>query len=250
VILEREPLRGHEVTRRTVGASRYRRCNASSDMPNFFRRVAACVALIGLPACASTTGEAIDFSEQALATYPVLEAVDRPAGAPFAWGQPASEGYFGQYGYCGATAAANLLRWYDREVSPESAIADGCWSAIGTFPSDMSAYLRKHHASLDCYYQAMWLTSDALAGLRDALAVGRPVIIMYMTDALNAHWVTVTGVHGTNDDPDIIVMSYGAYWKLRWSALKSAWRNAYGGPYPYVMCNASSPHAASLESGR
>jgi hypothetical protein len=205
---------------------------------------------MGLVACVSTTEEEIDTTAQAIGTYPALEAIDRPSGAPPPWDQPPSEGTFGQYGYCGATAAANLLLWYGRTVSPTRAIEDGCWSAIGTFPGDMAAYLKKHHASLDCYYQWMWPWSDALAGLRNALAVGRPVIVEFMTDTFNAHWVTVTGIRGGGDDPDVIVMSWGRYHKIRWSTLKSAWRNAYGGPYPYVMCNASSPRADALENGR
>lgn len=177
---------------------------------------------------------------------PVMERIAAPDGMPSSWEQPDSEGTFDQYGYCGATAAANLLTWYGKSTTPREAIDNGCWSYVGTRPPTLAAYLKKAQPELDCYYQTMKWNADSLGNLRNALAAGRPVIIEFMTGKLNAHWVTVVGVEGTEEDPYLTVMSWGGYYKIRWAGVKDAWRSAWGGYYPYVMCNAVSPLAGAL----
>lgn len=207
-------------------------------------------------ACAATDEPAADDDEGATGTssseaaftgaIPSLTRTKRPASTPASWVQPASTGAFGQNGYCGATAAANLLRWYGREVSPSDTIRDGCWSYVGTRAQTLAAYFTNHQADLGCRYETLDYEANALAHLRATLASGRPVVLEFMTGALNAHWVTVIGVQGSGDDPQIVVMSWGDYYTARWSTLDHAWRNAWGGYYPHVVCNAVSPGAQAL----
>jgi hypothetical protein len=191
----------------------------------------------------SAVGETSDAYTGRLAT---LEPTSRPRGAPESWNQPDSEGVLGQNGYCGATAAANLLRWYGREVSPRQAINDGCWSYIGTRPSTLAAYLRNKHPDLDCRYGTMAWNADALQNLKNALAGGRPVVIEFMTGGLNAHWVTVIGVRGEGANTSLVVESWGGYYTVKWNDIQDAWRRAWGGYYPYIMCQGQTAHANVL----
>jgi hypothetical protein len=200
---------------------------------------------------ASSEDEAIEGSTQAYSgVVPDMNALeDEWNGAPKSWAQPESEGVFGlqNFGYCGATAAANLLRWYGREVTPRKAIDDGCWSWIGTRPKQLAYYLQSKHADLGCQLSRMTWDADALKGIRNGLRGGRPFAIVFMTGALNAHWVTVVGVEGEGRDPKIIVASWGRYYWLQWSKLQPAWRNSYNGPYPFIMCRDRSPHAGVIK---
>jgi len=167
------------------------------------------------------------------------------AGAPRSWEQPDSEGIFGQYGYCGATAAANMVGWYGKSVSPRNAIDNGCWSYIGTRPVTLAKYLRTHHADLGCALGKMTWDADALTGVRNSLRVGKPLVVVFMTGGLNAHWVTIIGVQGAGDDPKLVVMSWGGFYTVQWSDFKDAWRSGYSGPYPYIQCK-QSPLASNL----
>ncbi len=167
-------------------------------------------------------------------------------GAPRSWEQPPSEGIFGQNGYCGATAAANLLSWYGKNVSPRNAIDDGCWSYIGTRPITLARYLQNHHASLGCSLGRMSWNADALTGVRNSLREGRPLVVVFMTGRLEAHWVTIMGVRGRGDDPKLVVMSWGGFYTVQWSDFREAWRAGYSGPYPYIQCTKQSPLASNL----
>ena len=164
--------------------------------------------------------------------------VPRPPGAPESWPQPPSDGIFGQWGYCGATAAANLLRWYGREVSPKEAIAKGCWSYLaGTFPGTLRDCINAIAPNLDCSLgnaRARAPLDDLRAHLQD----GHPVIVLYMTGVFEAHWVVVTGVEGDDSDANVIAMSDAHYISLRWSELGRAWGLAYDGPFPTITCQA------------
>ncbi|MBX3231761.1 MAG: hypothetical protein KIT84_42720 [Labilithrix sp.] len=212
------------------------------------------LALLCLPAC--TVAPELEEEEPAstesayFGTIPDMVPISAPAGAVASWAQPDSEGAFDQYGYCGATAASNLLRWYGKEVAPRRAIDDGCWSYVGTTPSTLAAYLRDKHSELDCSYRTLDFYADGLATLRRSLEAGRPVIIQFMTGSLNAHWVTAIGVRGAGDDPEIVVMSWAGFYTLQWSRLQDAWRRAWGGYYPHVICDAVSPLAAALHVDR
>ena len=210
----------------------------------------ACSILIA--ACATSTEvEDEPIGESAESAYSgrlaTLTQINRPSGVVDSWSQPDSEGILGQNGYCGATAASNLLRWYGRDVSPRQAIDGGCWSYIGTRAPTLANYLREKQPDLGCWYGTMSWDADALTNLRTALAGGRPVVIQFMTGALNAHWVTVIGVRGAGADPTIVVMSWGGYYTTQWSDLQNAWRRAWGGYYPYVMCQGVSGHARALQ---
>jgi hypothetical protein len=167
-------------------------------------------------------------------------------GAPASWAQPDSDGTFDEKGYCGATAAANLLRWYQKDVSPDQAIADGCWSVIGTRPATLARYLQKHHASLGCALHKMDRDADALAGVRASLRAGKPLVVLFMTGYLNAHWVTIMAVEGRGPDPNLVVMSWAGFYRIKWSEFQAPWRAAYSGPYPHIQCSARSPLADKI----
>jgi hypothetical protein len=194
--------------------------------------------LLLLPACAIEPAKEDVGRDEAAYTgrIPEMTEIDRPPGAPDSWDQPDSEGWFNQYGYCGATAASNLLRVYGREVAPRTAIDDGAWSWIGTRPATLAAYLRRHHADLACALRTAPSAEAALSTLRERTATGTPVIVLFMTGRMNAHWVTVLGVDGTGDRARVLAMSWGSYYAITWSDLADAWRAGYGGPYPHIVC--------------
>lgn len=212
------------------------------------------LALLCLPACMTGPEEQPEEMGSTESAYsgpiPDMVSISAPPDAVGSWHQPDSEGTFDQYGYCGATAAANLLRWYDKEVSPQTAIDDGCWSWIGTTASDLGEYFEENHSELGCSYKTLDFYADSLATLRDSLSAGKPVIIQFMTGSLNAHWVTAIGVQGAGADPKIVVMSWGGFYTLQWSKLQDAWRRAWGGYYPYIICDAVSPKASALHVDR
>jgi hypothetical protein len=200
-------------------------------------------------ACSVTTEEEDPVGQtDAAYTGPIasLTDTDAPPGAPGSWDQPDSEGIVGQNGYCGATAAANLLHWYGKEVSPRQAIDGGCWSYIGTRPAQLGKYMKNTYPDLGCAYGTMDYDADALGNLRAALAVGRPVVVEFMTGSLNAHWVTVIGVRGAGEHPELVLMTWGRFVTAKWDDFKDAWRRAWGGYYPYVMCQAISPLKSAL----
>lgn len=198
--------------------------------------------LLALTACTSEVDEPIAQGEAAYTgRIPDMTEVDRPTGARDSWDQPDSQGWFDQYGYCGATAASNLLRVYGQEVSPQEAIDAGAWSWVGTRPATLAAYLRGHHADLECALRTATSDAAALALLREDAASGTPVVVLFMTGKLNAHWVTVIGVEGTGDDTKVLVMSWGSYYSIAWSDLGDAWRAAYSGPYPHIRCRPRVP---------
>ncbi len=211
----------------------------SSVLP---RALAILCALV-VPACASVEddaqGEETEQTDQAYSgPVPDLYGTSAPRNAPRSWPQPPSEGAFGKNGYCGATAAANTLAWYGRNVSPRQAIDDGCWSFIGTKPQHLAAYMQDKHADLGCSYQRFNRNGDALAYVKSILRSGRPLMIEYMVGGLNAHWVTVVGVRGQGRDTNLIVMSDGGYYTAKWETMNDAWKNGWGGPFPHVVCNA------------
>lgn len=203
-----------------------------------------------LSACATTTDDTSDPVDDTSSAYtgpiPDMIGTTAPADAVASWNQPDSEGYFDQYGYCGATAAANLLRWYGSETSPRDAIDNGCWSYIGTRAPTLAAYLKKAHPELGCQYKTLGFYDDAFATLRHALESGHPVVLEFMTGKLNAHWVTAIGIQSADHDPKIVVMSWGGYYTLEWSKLQDAWRRAWGGYYPYIACDATIANASAL----
>jgi hypothetical protein len=222
----------------------------------FLVRAAALAAIATCAlACTASDADSADDEDNASATsgesaftgaIPSLVRTRQPAGTPASWPQPPSTGIVEQNGYCGATAAANLLSWYGREVSPATAIDQGCWSYVGTRPETVEAFLDHHHADLGCSYEKLPATADALGWLRGTLTAGKPVVVEFMTGELNAHWVTIVGVQGTGYDPKIVLMSWGRYYTTQWSLFEGAWRHAWGGAYPHVTCSAASPRAGAL----
>jgi hypothetical protein len=174
---------------------------------------------------------------------PSLRPVKPLSSWPKVWDQPASTGVVEQNGYCGAAAAANLFRWYGREVSPHDAIARGCWSYVGTMAETLGSFVERDQPDLGCRYEKLPGVSDPLAWVRSRLTEGKPIIVQFMTGGLNAHWVTVVGVFGKGADPKLILTSWGRYYEAQWSGFEDAWRNAWGGPFPHITCDAVSPFA-------
>ncbi len=210
------------------------------------------VCAVVLSACTTDSAaddDAVEQTEQAYSgPVPGLEGTRAPRNAPSVWPQPPSEGLFGQYGYCGATAAANTLAWYGPRVSPRQAIDNGCWSAIGTTPSHLAQYMQNNHGDLGCSYERFDRNGDALGYLKSLLTAGRMVMIQYMVGRLNAHWVPVVGVRGRGTNTRLVVMSDGGYYTAEWEKMKEAWKNGWGGPFPHVVCNArvTGPRAQGL----
>lgn len=158
------------------------------------------------------------------------------------WPQPRSEGLFDRNSYCGATAVANLLGWYDIEKSPRTAINEGCWSVVGTTPATMHDYLQREHGDLGCVLSFVPSDRDPLETLRSLLFSGRPPIILFGTGGGVLHWAVVSGVrNGDGGDPWIEFMSWGAYKRVRWSALEPRWRRPLGLHHPFLACNKTSP---------
>jgi hypothetical protein len=224
------------------------------QLPLFLRALALATCTVTVAACGATDAteeEGEDDTAEVAAdsaytgSLATLKDTPAPPGMPKSWAQPDSEGIFSQYGYCGATAAANLLGFYGKNVSPQQAIDGGCWSHIGTTASRLGKYM-KAYPELGCWNGRMAYDADALGNLRTALAGGRPVIVQFMTGKVEAHWVTIVGVRGEGDHPEVVMMTWGKYKTAKWDDFKDAWRRGWGGYYPYVMCQAASPMKSAL----
>jgi hypothetical protein len=220
-------------------------------MSPFVRALAAILYASFIAACGASESElpeddVEETTEAYSGTIATLVDTPTPRGAPTSWAQPDSEGILGQNGYCGATAASNLLGWYNLRVSPREAIDGGCWSYIGTTASRLATYLRTTHPQLGCARGTLGFDDDALGALRGAIGSGHPVIVQFMTGSLNAHWVTVVGIRGAGSNPQLVVMTWGKFMTVRWADFQDSWRRAWGGYYPHVMCSAVSPRATAL----
>ncbi len=171
-----------------------------------------CATVVG--ACVSTQSEDPDelvgeSTEAYSGTLATLVATTAPRGAPGPWAQPDSEGLVGQYGYCGATAAANLLAWYNLHVSHarRSTAAAGASSAPPPRGSARTWAPRTPSSVAREERCRGTRTPSVLFAVRSP--PGRPVIVQFMTGALDAHWVTVVGIRGAGNSPDLVVMSWG-----------------------------------------
>lgn len=198
--------------------------------------------LLASTACAvpePDTEEAEGSSESALggtAGNIPYEAVPRSFPVQV-WPQPPAEGIFGQNGYCGATAVANLLRLYRIEKSPRTAVDEGCWSLIGTTVSDMVAYLDDKHGDLGCSRRYVGAGRSALDVLREHLRSNRPTIVLFKDGRIVSHYVVVVGVTRDGSDPWVEYMDSGSYYRSRWSDLEPRWSSVYGMGYPMIACD-------------
>ena len=168
--------------------------------------------------------------------------IGKPAGMPDVWGQPDAEGFLDARGKCGPTAVANVLRLYGIEVSPPEADRDGAHWYVGARDVDLLDYMQGHHAQLGC-----GIEHPANGGrfLRDSLATGRPVMIVFMFgNGLQSHWVAAVGRRGKGADEKIIVMSWGQYYTIPMAKLLASWRNVYGTRNTTVVCDATTSHIA------
>jgi len=194
-----------------------------------------------LLSCASTVDEPDDVvqeSEAALGPSGTIPFEDVPRSFPVRpWEQPPDEGWFGQYGYCGPTAVANLLRLYGIEKSPRTAIDEGCWSYVGTTPGTMQRYLRREHGDLGCDRRVVG-GLDPLEVLRVLLDADHPPIVLFKNGRLMGHWVVVIGVSVDARGAWVEYMEDGAYHKSSWAELEPRWSSVYGMRYPLIACAA------------
>jgi hypothetical protein len=165
-----------------------------------------------------------------------MEAMDKPDDKlPNAWEQPAASFMDGK---CGITGVSNMLRFYGVEKDPKELDSYdyrswGPGLRADKFRDNLNTLSGKNNFSA----ASLSKTDDALATLRKNLNEGKPVAIQFMTDSTNAHWVVVTGINDEKSGPELQVMSWGSYYKIKWSDLDDPWKRGYGGPYPHVVCD-------------
>jgi len=168
-----------------------------------------------------------------------LEQIDKPdAKLPDPWQHPESTKLDGK---CGITGVSNMLRLYGVEKAPADIDCSryrsyGPGLRVDKFASDLRELSGKEFKS--CSIDD---GSDPLDVLRKHVNEGRPVAIQYMTSPTNAHWVVVTGIAEGKDGTELQVQSWGAYHKVNWRNVQDQWRRGYGGPYPHVVGEESSP---------
>jgi hypothetical protein len=200
------------------------------------------LALLFVSGCEASNEEIEDSEETtgAIGSGSIREEVVGRSFPVRVWPQPPDEGWFGQYGYCGPTAVANLLRLHGIEKSPRTAIDQGCWSFIGTSPGVMVRYLQREHPSLDCDHRVVPGNANPLDVLRVLLDADHPPIILFGNGGLKSHWVVVTGVSVDKRGTWVEYMSEGDFVASRWTDLQPRWESVYGFRYPLIACAATS----------
>jgi len=126
----------------------------------------------------------------------------------YSWDQPDSEGPGGYYGYCGPTAASNLLANMCGYLVPPSRLAECCFGlGPGTNPRALVETLNGLH---DCGRWAV-CHSDVLDGdPLDTLFEQLPAAALLDWDgALELHWVTVVDVHRTGGSCQVVYNHWG-----------------------------------------
>lgn len=166
-----------------------------------------------------------------------MTRVATPAGLPKVWSQPDSDGWFDERGKCGPTAVANTLRLYGKEVSPDAAYEAGVRWVVGSRPVDLASYLRRTQPQLQC---RVTFPPDGPAFVRAAIRSGRPVMAWFRTEGLTSHWVTVAGLRGSGATEEVVVMSWGRYYRVPMARFAEAWQSVYGFHNPSVTCAARS----------
>ena len=168
-----------------------------------------------------------------------LERIDKPdAKLPDPWSHPESSAMDGK---CGITGVSNMLRLYGAEKSPGEldTFENRSWGfgmRADKFAENLSAQSGKKFTA-----RKIDDGGDALDTLRQSIKDGKPVAIQYMTGPLDAHWVVVTGVSEDKANPKLTVQSWGEYHQVSWKNIEDQWKRGYGGPYPYVCGDESSP---------
>lgn len=167
-----------------------------------------------------------------------MEEISKPENRlPDAWEQPAASFMDGK---CGITGVANMLRMYGVEKDPKELDSYdfrswGPGMRSDKFKENLNLLSQKNFSA--CSLSA---TADGLATLRKHLDEGKPVAIQFMTGPTNAHWVVVSGIKDEKNGTELQVMSWGAYYKIKWDDLAEPWKRGYGGPYPHVVCDSAS----------
>ncbi|MBL8871499.1 MAG: hypothetical protein JNK90_17115 [Planctomycetaceae bacterium] len=187
-----------------------------------------------------------------LASVGVCEEVqlirtEKPKGFPDAWDHPQDTSLLD--GKCGLTAVSNLLRLYGIEVDPKD-IDQAKYRSWGPglrrdkFAEDMNVLAEGKGFESKCIEEGV----DALGVVESYLADGKPFAIMYMTNkkspSVEAHWVVVVAILPSEEpkNPKLIVQSWGEYHEVEWNEIAGSWKRGYGGDYPHVVGDSSSPY--------
>lgn len=171
-----------------------------------------------------------------------LEPIEKPdPKLPDVWNHPPATWADGK---CGITGVANMLRLYGVERDPAGLDTSDHqnWgpglrmSQFGANMNDCCGGKKFKSCTIDSDKE------DPYKVLKGHIDQGKPVAIEYMTGALNAHWVVVTGIkEGGKEGPELTVQSWGRYYKVKWNDIKSNWERGWGGPYPHVVGDEPSP---------
>lgn len=167
-----------------------------------------------------------------------MEEIKKPEDQlPNAWEQPAASFMDGK---CGMTGVANMLRFYGVEKDPKELDSYdyrswGPGMRADKFKENLNLLSEKNFSAY-----SLSEADDALATLRKHINEGKPVAIQFMTGPTNAHWVVVSGIKDEKSGPELQVLSWGTYYKIKWDDVAEAWKRGYGGPYPHVVCDSAS----------
>lgn len=140
----------------------------------------------------------------------------------YSWDQPSSDGINGYYGYCGPTAAANLLmntcgiRVSPRQIS-ETAFS---WTP-GTTPHNLVAALNEIEG---CGRWAVCHPSphdgDVLGTLEKLMPVAT---LMDWDGALDLHWITVVDVRRTAGSCHLVYNHWGRQQRMECNEFLTRW---------------------------
>ncbi len=166
------------------------------------------------------------------------------------WEQPDSSGTFGYNGYCGETAAANIISMLRFPTSPD-VVKDTCQdSTPGTLPSTIADYLTTEMGvqwsiyNLRAYYAFRDLKTALDHGTLIAENGNSPVAVLIKIKGKKAyHWITVVDI---DDNDNVIYNEYGKQeiiskkdFMVLWSfhGITSIWRSTLRrvGVVPFTM---------------
>ena len=126
----------------------------------------------------------------------------------YSWDQPSSDGVNGYYGYCGPTAASNLLANACGVMLPPRSLAEACFGiGPGTTPSALVGALN------DIEGCGHWVIDHANASENDPLETlhrRRPVaVLLDWQGALDLHWITLVDVVRTGGSCHVVYNHWG-----------------------------------------
>lgn len=162
-----------------------------------------------------------------------LNPIEKPdPNLPDAWNHPPSTTMDGK---CGITGVSNMLRFYGCENAPGDIDTFSRRSWGPGMRADKFAENLTELSGKDFHSRSIENGKDPLDTLKEYIKDKKPVAIMYMTGAADAHWVVVTNVTDGKDGAKLTVQSWGQYHEVTWKDLQAQWKRGYGGPYPHVV---------------